>query len=83
MHNLSDNPEYFHITAAAAAAVAVLCTVASDAFEKLLSLGVLEPGWRPAGLDAGSVLEALVVSSNVGEARLTHRAGRKKKKKNK
>lgn len=34
----------------------------SDVFQSVLCLWVLQPAWRPGGFDAGSVLQALVVS---------------------
>lgn len=41
------------------------CVVSSDIFQQLLSLGVIKPGRRPGGLDAGSVLETIVVSCQI------------------
>lgn len=72
MPNWSYNPSHFSTLPPKQLAFA------SDAFEQLLSLGVLEPGRGPAGLDAGPVLETIVVGSQVGEALLTRRPGRGK-----
>ena len=37
------------------------CVSISDVFQQILILWVLQPGWRPAGFDAGSVLQTVTV----------------------
>lgn len=46
------------------------CVAASEVFDKLHSLGVLNPGGRPGGLDAGPVFESIAVSRQFGVALL-------------